>query len=823
MKHFLTACLVLLTPALLFAQNNKPTKNITGKIISAENQKTIPFATIAVYPVPAKEALKYEVADSLGNFAFEFHQEGNFMLVIEAMGFDKKNREFEITEEKSDFPFGEIALQPLDQQLEEVEIIAEKRLIRTESDKIIYNTEYDPDTKTTTTLEMLRKVPLISVDGDDNIRVQGSTDFKVHINGKESVMTNNNVSEFLKSLPASNVKEIEVITTPGAKYDAEGIGGIINIVTHQKMLEGYTLNANANATSLGRFSGGLSYAASLGKFVISLNGNYSHSMEQTHSSITERENFYSEDMHYLNSESESGFDGNFLWSNAALSYELDSLNLISAEFAYWKGAHNANAEGNTEILTNENILYQAYRTLNDTKYGFGNQNANIDYQKTAKRNKKQILTLSYKYNKRQHSNDTGQEIDSLLNYYNERITVDNQGQNMENTFQLDYVYPIIKGTEVAAGTKYIMRRNTSFSDKDHYNYDTRQYENIPSESIDFAHKQDIMAGYISLNGKLKKFGYKAGLRIEQSETNGVFAEQSESDFNSTTLEYVPSVSFSYELGRMKSIQLGYSKRIKRPGIWYLNPYVDDTDPKFVKYGNPNLDPEHFHSFNLNVNLFSKLGSVNLGSHYSFSDNGIGTIYTIHEGDVMHRTYENILQQEKYGISLNTNLTFFKKLSLSANVSIDYNKFQNKFDPDMNNNAWSIYSFMNLRYRITKSIKVSAYGGLYSFPGGLQEGNRQYYFTTFSLSKSFLDDKLTLTLSGNNIFWKNHEFDYQIEDEYFSQTSTRIRPARSFRFGLSFRIGDMKTRVKKASRGIRNTDVKEGEGSEGGGTGAQGEQ
>lgn len=809
MKKCLILLLILLTVLSSTAQNDSTFVSFKGTLLNSKTNAVIPFGIIGIQEKnDSLENWSFHTADSTGQFQIETDKKGLLLIRFNAVGYlqqDLERNTESLTEENN----LRILLDPVDESLDEVTISEEKPFIRTESDKIIYAADVDPDADNSNALEMLRKVPLVSVDGEDNIRLKGKTDFKIFMNGKESVLTKTNASEFLKSLPASSIKEIEVITAPGAKYDAEGTGGIINIVTHQKGIQGYMVKLSAAATTLERYRSSVSLTAALGKFVISgnLSGGYNNPVQNKY--ISTNENFFNDLMHLNEYDASSDDQWKYLWSNVSMSYEFDTLNLLSGEFQLWQGNFNSESFAQTNIYSIDDELYQAFNRHNNTAYNHGSKSGNIDYQRTSKRKKDEILTLSYKFDYFPSERVTEQLIDSVLNSENEEISLINDQKSNESTFQIDYVYPIVKALEVEIGSKYIIRRNSSNSEGTYFDFDQNSFVNDENETLRFNHNQDIIAGYLSLNGKLKKFGYKAGLRFEHSNTEVLFEESIYTDFSNQSVEYVPSFVLTYDLKKMNSIQLGYSNRIQRPGIWYLNPYVDDTNPKYVRYGNPDLTPEYVHSFYTNFYFFTKIGSVNFGGYYDITVEGIGRVYTLIDEDIIHETYDNNLKKTTYGFNFNANLTLLKKLSVNANITTDYNVMTNPDDETMNNESWGSYSYMSLRYSLPKSFALSAYGGLYSIPAGLQRTSYRFYYSGLSLKKSFLKDKLSLTISGLNVFWKDMEWDYEITDIYFHQRGTNRRPGRDFRISLSYKIGDIQTHVKRARRGIQNTDVKSG--------------
>ncbi len=801
-----------------FSQKTPDLIKIQGTVVDSASGETIPYTTVSILSFPDKVVLKRFAASTDGSFNFEI-EPGEYYLAIAPMGYKNYEEKLTVKDGEKKIDIGKIILSESTTELGTVDVVVQKPLVEVEADKIIYNTEADPDTKTSTALDMMRRVPLITVDGDDNIQLKGSSNFKIYMNGKPSTLMSKDPKEVLRALPASSIKNIEVITSPGAKYDAEGTGGIINIVTTKQVLSGYSGSVNVGYSDLGRVYGGGQFSAAIDKFTFSVNGGTSYNQGMDFRNTSEQENYKSDELKYMNSEGTSTYEGIHHWGDIAFSYEIDTLNLISGSVNFW-GGRGENAENELTNFRNvNNNLSQSYNTINTGDFLYGEVEGGLDYQKTFKKNKEQILTLSYKLSRNPDENNNNRQIDSILNFPNmdERIKQSEIGN--EHTFQVDYVQPLAKVGKIEFGTKYILRLNNSETIGEIFDFDNNTYVDDVEQNIDFDYTQNIIAGYVSFNGKIKKFGYKAGIRIENSETEGVFNVGNSSGFTNTSLEYVPSFSFSYQLGKMNSLQFAYAKRIQRPSIWYLNPYVDDSNPKNVRFGNPELDPEHFHQFDLNYNIFLKMGNINLSSFYSFSDNGINRFSRIDEDEIVYTTYSNIAKQKNYGGSVNMNLQLGKNVSISTNYSSSYIEVESNNDANLSNAGWKHGGYGRFQLNFAKTYKLSSYGGIWSQGVQLQSKNSAFYYYGLSLTKEFLKKKLSVSLSARDFFAKERVFTRELfEPERFYQTSNYYRPGRSFRIGINFRFGEMKSGVKRARRTIENNDLKEGGGNDGGGQG-----
>lgn len=263
-----------------------------------------------------------------GKFSERLTVPGTYLINFTSVGKTSVQKEFTVSADKKHADLGKVLIAEATEMLKGVEVVAQKPLVKAEIDKVTYSMEDDPDAKTNTTLEMLRKVPLVTVDGEDKIQVNGSSNFKVHVNGKPNNMMSNNPREVLRSMPANSIKSIEVITEPGAKYDAEGVGGILNIITVGGGMEGYTVTLNAGASNTRLYGGGYG-TVQAGKFTVTGNYFYNYQGSRNGYDDSHREDFTSEDNKFLDSHKTSKSFGNFQFGSLEGSYEIDTLNLIT--------------------------------------------------------------------------------------------------------------------------------------------------------------------------------------------------------------------------------------------------------------------------------------------------------------------------------------------------------------------------------------------------------------------------------------------------------------------------------------------------------------
>ena len=368
--------------------------------------------------------------------------------------------------ELKEFAADSLGVQPsLLDSLPEISIVASKPLVKAEVDKTSYNVADDPDSKTNTLLEMLRKVPMVTVDGDDNVKVNGSGSFRIYMNGKPSNILSNNPKEVLRSIPAGTVKKIEVITDPGAKYDAEGVSGILNIVTKNSDFEGYNASVQALVMNQVRMFGGYG-TMKYGK--LSLSANYSFSDYRMKMETDYRR-------HQLNTPEESYLQvlsstkdktpGHF--GGLEASYEIDTLNLIAVSASLNIARNEETSHSGYDMQDSGNHPVYAYNQTSDEREKWGSSSVKVDFQHLFKRNKEEMLTASWQYDYMpddvtQYLDITDKKGDSpslqYLNAFNQQV---NQANGREHTLQLDYVNPFREKHRLEGGLKYIRRNNRS--------------------------------------------------------------------------------------------------------------------------------------------------------------------------------------------------------------------------------------------------------------------------------------------------------------------------------------------------------------------------
>lgn len=849
MKNILFTLLFLIVSIInAYAQETALTNyTIKGILIDSLTHDGEPYATIKIVKkeLPDK-AGKMAVTDNKGRFQEKIQAtEGEYTLYITSIGRQTVIHNFTLKSAVPNVDLGTFYSVEASNELGTVEIIAQKPLVKVDIDKIEYNIQDDPDSQSNTIIEMLRKVPLVTVDGEDNIKVNGSSSFKIHVNGRPNSMMSNNPKEVLQSMPANSIKSIEVITNPGAKYDAEGIGGILNIVTIGGGFEGYTATFNGNVQNT---SAGTGAYATIKKEKLTLTANYSYRQnwrpksynDVMRNNLDDQGNTVSQTVNNSISKNK----GNFQYGTLEGSYEIDTLQLITTAVSLYGGKNRTNSNGESwmndirENDINEIVYDYRYHTIGRNKGNWYSIQGNIDYQRMSSKNKERFFTFSYKISTRPQSNDgstsyqynsdeMSSDWENILQLNNQKV--EGNQKTIEQTLQADYTTPIGKINTLEGGLKYILRNNTS----ENYQYqqgENGNYQYDANRSSHYKHLNDILSAYLSYSIKINNFSGKAGLRFEHTIQNIKYIVGKGEDFKTNYNDLVPSFTLGYKLTEMSNLRFGYNMRIMRPGIWYLNPYVNDSNPTNISKGNPTLDSEKSNTFNLSYSNFTQKFNINLSLSYSFNNNGIESFSKlINEGDAVPQlgithadhqflftTYENIGKSKSVGLNSYVNWNASPKTRIYLNASVEYVDLRSP-SQNLHKTGWNGWFYGGVQHTFPLDIRASINFFTSTPYVTLQGKGMSWYDYGFNLSRSFLKEKrLTINLFASSFAPKYAKSKSHTDGNGFQQITNYKQQRARFGMSISYRIGELKASVQKTKRSINNDDVKGGSGGGGGG-------
>ena len=794
-RRFLILCIsasiVLTTKAefsvsgtVLSATDGEPCRGATYKIF---NQ------TDTVYP------LAFNVTDIDGKFDQKISAIGDYILQVDYIGLKRREIVFKITETTPDINLGDIYLSEEGETLSEVVVTARKKLVQSDGATLTYNVEEDPEANINNTIEMLRKVPMVTVDADDNIKINGDSNFKILINGKEDPMLSGDVKTILKSMPAATIKKIEVITEPGAKYDAEGTGGVLNIVTTGKQsLDGYLANVSEKVAN-NNFGGSFYGRGKINKVTASANINYSKSIDQgyTITGHTLLENLVDDTNRYQTSDSKMKNNFNYTGGNLNISWEPDTLNLITIQGNIGKTGFGQISHENVSMHTIEMLPVWELKRDNSSDYKNLWGGANASYQHTFHK-MGHFLVASYIFGYGSSNSDQ-----TTFTFSNNGFTDDmpwrlqkSIGNDYRHTFQLDYVNPLSAKATIEAGLKGNWRKNSNTDSPFYGNSESDMVLN-DAERIEVSQFQDILAAYVSFTGNFGKWNMRVGARYEHTRMGLDYKIGDYPDFTTNLNDVVPNLAVSYKIKDASNLRLAYQVRIARPGISQLNPYMNTMEINKVSYGNPNLESEKSNSVSLTYSNYGGRLGGSLGVSYDRVDNMISG-YSFIDDNILNSTYANIGHRQEFRSNLNLQWSVISMLNIGVFVSGRYTGLKAD-SPELQakNHGWSGNFNLNADYTFPFKLRLSAYGGGGTGWINLQGKGGGFSYYGLSLSRSFLkNDMMTLTASGSNFITPYRSFSNTSQSETFYSSSEYRFKQWSVNIGISFKFGSLKTDVKR---------------------------
>lgn len=773
--------------------------NITGRLIDSLTRKPAEFATVTLKN-SNNQQIKTIVGKMDGIFTITDVKPGKFTISFTLFGYKGKSMDI-TTEGNKLLDLGDVVISASSTQIKTVSITASRPVIKQEADRITYDIQADATSKFNNVLEMMRKVPLLTVDAEDNIQLSGSPAYRIFINGKPSSLLERNPKDVLKSMPASNIQKIEVITTPSSKYDAEGLAGIINIITNKTIDDGYNANININERfPAGGPSVGGSFTTKSGKFGLSafVGGALSDNLVTINDVLRTSKDLSST----LFQTGDRKSNGKNAYLGMELSYEIDSLNLISGQFNV-NGSDGTGRSSQNSVSRNNTAIAQGYQLLTDNDNNGKGADLAVNYQKGYRRNKNQLTTFSYRYYGFVNHQNADQLFNDRINYTLPDFRQANKSVMSEHTVQLDHVYPL-KKINIETGIKAIVRYNES--DFQYLAEDVSgNYLADPSKTNTFNNRQTILAGYNSYQYNLKTWSLKGGVRVEHTDISADFMSTA-SQVSQKYFNVVPSIAISKRF-KTTGISFGWNQRIQRPGINQLNPFVDRSNPIFETSGNPDLRPTTGNQVRFGFDWAGK-GNLFVNLQYNWIKGLIFPVSSFNEVTNITRTrFENTGTAKALGTNINFNypLTQAWNISLNGGLAHGWATGVSNGQPIRNHgfmfNA-NIASGLKLNNGWRTGINIYINGGQLT----VQQQSNAYMSTSLSVSKDIIKDKLTFSAFTNNPYQRyrlnrTHSF-----GPNFDQVSHDQQNFSSFGASLSYKLGKLKESIKKNKRGINNDDV-----------------
>jgi outer membrane receptor protein involved in Fe transport len=828
-RFLFTLALSLLTVAAM-AQGQAPAKGtgkITGTVMDSGTNQPVEFATVQLNDPATGKPVDGALCDDQGKFTISKVANGSYKLQISFIGYETYSQDVAISDRKSTIELGTIKIGQSVTQLKEVVVEGERSLVEEKVDRMIYNAENDQTARGGDAGDVLRRVPMLTVDMDGNVSLRGNQNVRVLINNKPSTITASSVADALKQIPADQIKSVEVITSPSAKYDAEGSAGIINIILKKSTMQGFTLNVDGTAGMRGS-NLGLNANYRTGKMGFSLGGfgrsnyNVTGIFKNSQSSLDEFGNVTSTTSQQANTRN-NGLFGNY---NFGWDYDINKNNSLVAQVRLGARDGHTYQDGLYTLMTRINHADSASNRNVRTTDLSNNIDANLTYTHTFSTPGEEFSVMGSISRNNRTNNFINNIFGSDESTIASRIRNVNNSYNQEATLQVDYTKPIGKNHIIELGGKNI-RRSVS-SKYDYYtsigegDYILSPNSNL-SNNLDYS--QNVTAGYLSYTVSLPKgYSLKAGGRYEYTSISANLKDEQDLGIPSYAV-LVPSANLSKKL-KKGTLKLSYNRRIQRPSIQYLNPNVQQQNPYNITQGNPTLSPEYTNNYEFGYSTFLKGASLNTSLFVRNTNNAIQSVRDITDfngnSNVVRTQYFNIGHEDAYGASVFTNVSISEKFTLNGGTDFYYAVLNNN-NPDpkysASNKGFVISGRMFGSYNLTKLWGLQFFGFYRGRQVNLQGFQGGFGIYSLSLKRDFANKKGSIGFGAENFFnfngWKIRS---ESQSPVLIQNSTNVMHNLSFKVTFSFRFGKMNydQQPRRSRRSINNDDLKEG--GEGGGGG-----
>lgn len=800
---------------------------ISGNVIDSLTKKPLDYASVGLYRSGGKAPITGVITDEKGNFKLDNVSAGNYKLVVTFIGYPSKTIDPVVTTaSKPDINVGIIAVSPGAKMLKEVAITGQAALIENKIDKIVYNAEKDLTAAGGNASDVLQKVPLVSVDLNGNVAIRGDQNVRVLINGKPSGATSASLSDVLKTIPADQIKSIEVITSPSAKYDAEGSAGIINIITKQKNVSGISGSVSGGFGTR-QNNGNFNLNYNKNRFSLSINSGGNFTWPQT--SLTDfRQDFQGDNYHKTQDASGTSRVKRYgTLSSATANYDFNAFNNISSTFRYNKGGFNTDGKTLTQktdynFLTNPDSTF-SYQSNSLGHNSFGGFDWSLDYTHKFKKEGHEIIF------------STQWSRSKIVTNYSTLFTPEKQvdqknnidGINNEYTIQVDYTLPINKVVKLEAGGKEIIRRINSNSDVfDPSNGGDFVFD--PLSSSLYKYNQNVTAGYSVFTFTLpKSYSILAGARVENTAIHGDPVSEGQTDlkpFDNNYVTFIPSLTLQKQLTPTQTIKLSYSKRITRPSLTFLNPFVNRNNILAQTVGNPVLAPEVSQTVELNYSTFIKSSVINTSVYYKRTQ---GLIENLSDPIFVNGQPGTLSMFQNAGINNSVGASFFgsinpiKILTIRGSVNVytyhpsPYAQFEQFFS---HTGTYVQYNaFLSASVTLASGFIAEAFAVENSPRHTLQGTSPSFSIFGAGVRKQFMQKKMSIGINTLEPFNKYKHFDSNITSPGFTQSSTFAFPFRSVGLTFSYSFGKLTFSNPNApKKGINNDDLKQGDQGVGGG-------
>lgn len=827
-KSFLLYFFLLLFNVSLQAQESKPSSGtgtnsplskmgkISGKVLDKSNGYAMEYVNVIILNAKTNEMVGGTITNAKGEFMIEDLPFGSFIAKISYIGFTEfKSEVFTLTTKDPSFKFQSVSLTPIETTLAAVEVVGQKRVMEYTLDKKVINVEQNIVSDGGTAVDVLQNVPAVSVDADGNVSMKGSSNVTILIDGRPAVLSGMG----LEQLPANSIESIEIISNPSAKYDPEGMSGILNIKTKKKTFSGVNGIVSASTSTANRHNASANINVGLGKVNLftAISGNYMNRKSKGNTetiSNTLSSLYPNDDKQKEIGESESsreGFGGNI---RLGADYRINNRNTltVSALIGSWENDRFSFSPGtktysfNSALAEPEYHLLETLRNSTKTNSLFNQYNGTLAY-KLSFPNPKQELTVDasfdYSVNSGNTLTDRNIEKDSL-NIVNNLQNSRTEGSSYNFDGQINYIHPFTEKFRLEVGYQGKVRSSNS-ADRQ-----SLRISELADTAINFTYTENIHGIYANFMAEIGKFSFQVGGRLEGSNMNAsTLSENKDTTFNIFIPRFYPAVHISYKIGKKQEIQLSYSRRVNRPRAWSLNPFVDYSNyPLSISFGNPELKPEDIHSLELNYSLFLGKTSLYASLYYRLTEDIIRRYTDIDPDGMRLTTSLNYDRGTNFGLDLTWEQEIFKWWRFNLNGGFYRNITKGGLNADVNTEGYSYSLRLNTNFTLPQFFYIQA---SFNYRGPSYWGQMEmlpFFGAEVAIRKGFFKNAFTVGLRFSDIFNSSRHNSITRGEGFETYSYMKPLASRAVYLTLSYKINQ----GIKPSR--KRTNSVEGSGAEG---------
>jgi outer membrane receptor protein involved in Fe transport len=806
------------------------TGSLAGTVLDSLGRQPVAYATVVLLPPTGDKAITGVAADDQGHFSMTKLAAGTFRLRASYVGYGTQTRT--VTVGTGPTAVGNLLLPAAAQALGEAVIIGQKPVVEVKPDRLVYNADQDVSNAGGTAQDVLRKAPLLAVDGDGNVKMRGSANFKVLVNNKPSPTLARNLAEALKSIPAEQIKSVEIITTPSAKYDGEGTAGIINIVLKKGVDQG--LNGRVGIASGNRntnFNSSLNFKKGKVGFTSSASAGAWYNPGQ---SSRERIGFAGAVPDTLRQSSTNHNLGGWYYGTVGLDYDPVDHHSISLA-----GSVSGYGGNSTQDLLNRYTNFnpaanQLFTRATKSLFNSLNVEGTGTYTRTFATARKEWSVLgqyalnngTFGYDFDQYNNSFTALEQSQANY-RERSRGRTPGH--EVTLQTDFTQPFGDKRTLEMGLKAIFRRTGSVASVDTlFPALSQGFSPSGRRVTDFTYAQNVQAAYATYSFSVgKKLTSSLGTRLERTAITARFGPGSDEVDLPSYLSLLPNASARYAFSDATSLRFAYSRRITRPFIDYLNPFVDRSDAKNITFGNPVLNPELTDSYELAYSTTLKTTTVNAALSVRHTGNAIESIRylttnpdppvplpssVVPDPSVTAQTYANVAANTFYQFNVYLSAKPTPKWDLSAGPDVQY-IVRRSPALGIERRGFAAGINFNTSYKLEKGFTLQGFAFASTPMPDIQGTGPANLYYQLGAKKTLLKDKADLTLNFASPFNAYWNYRNTTNTQYFTEQSEYRAYQRGFRLNFSYRFGQ--GGPSKQRKAIQNDDTKGGGSKQGG--------